>query len=380
MKKILSFLLALWVVFACSASAQINQKLKEEFHGKEAHGYRIVESVSGLRAALKDEKVKVLCFQTFDETIEPAALQELFDWVRSGKTVWFYDARLAPLFGMKPMMLGGTEFRSKPEEGVLGGKKRQGLAAVALSLGSHPVQTGVGQVTIFLPELKGKGDKAPVEYGSIEPAGDTVPLLQFALDSPALVACRREGRGLIVFKSLLWNEPLSGDRFQLNLLEFSAGYQVPDLAGAGKVGHPPGPQAEYVEGSPAVPLDLTRTETAAGLEQASRVEVSSSTSSQAASVPEGDWRLELQDGSFLEGRLEMKMLEFETASSSLKLPPEQIKELIFGDSFRLDRMVTLNGNEQSGLLLTHPIKVRTARGLEEFEKEDLIKLTRSETK
>lgn len=378
MKKILSFLCAFWIAAGCPASAQMGQQLKEEFHDKEAHGYKIVESVSGLRAALKDERVKVLCFQSFGERIEPSALQDLFDWVRAGHTVWFYDARLAPLFGMKPMMLAGTEFRSKPEEGVLGGKKRAGLASVALSLGSHPVQTGVGQVTIFLPELRGAG-ASEAEYGSIEVAGDTVPLLQFALDSPALVACRREGRGLIVFKSLLWNEPLSGDRFQLNLLEFSAGFQVPDLAGAGKVGNPPGPQAEYVEGSPAIPLDLSRTEPVASPARET-AEAVGPRNSQPKTAPGGDWQLQLQDGSFLEGRLEMKMLEFETASSSMKLSPEQIKEVIFGDSFRLDRMVTTNGSEQSGLLLTQPIKVRTARGLEEFEKEDLIKLTRSDVK
>lgn len=346
---------------------------KEDFHEDGAYGIKLVESQSGLRAALHDEKLKVIAFQSFGETLEPEAYQELIDWVRQGHTLWFYDTRLAGAFGMKAYPLTGEEFRHKPEEGVLGGKKRSGLAAVLLSIGSHPIQTGVGQVTIFIPEQKEKDGDKP-SYGAIEVAGDTAGLLQFAVDSPALVACRREGRGLIVFKSLLWNEPLSGDRFQKNLLEFSAGFQVPDLAGVGKVGVPPGPDAEYVEGNPAVPLSV---QPAAAVDSSAKPAQESPEKNGKQVEPEGEWSLELQDGTSLQGSLDMKMLEFETASSSLKLPPDQIKELVMGDSVKLDKLTTAAGKEQSGLLMTHPLRFRTARGVEEFEKEDVVRLTHS---
>jgi len=305
---------------------------------------------------------------------------------------------------MRPVILDCEEFRTKPESGVLGGKKRGGTATVGISLGSHAVQTGVGQVTLFLPQVFLPDVEEPV-YGGIEVAGDTEALLQYGLDSPALVACRREGRGFIVFKSLLWNEPLSGDRFQMNLLEYSAGFQVPGPAGAGKIGNPPGPDAEYIEGSPAEPLlpaterlvmsasktgrevsetdpvlddpsqtrDLSRApEEGAGTVHAVRGKPSDT------SLEKGSWVLELQDGSTVRGEFETKLVEFETGSSSLKLELDKVQSLVFGDSITLDKITTSTGKQQSGLLLSTPIRFRTSRGVEEFEKEDIIKLSRSE--
>ena len=267
----------------------------------------------------------------------------------------------------------------------MGGKKRSGLATVGMSLGSHAVQTGVGQVTVFLPEIAGEDDQKM--YGGIEVEGDTHALLQHSLGSPALIACRREGRGFIVFKALLWNEPLSGDRFQMNLLEYSAGFQVPGPAGVGKVGQPPGPEAEFVEGEPAVPLQAStgqpvapavKPEVDSNGGEVSTQESETGAGEKDVEQAQGGWLLELQDGTKVSGELEGELIEFETGSSSLKLTPDKVKSLVFGDSIRLDRIVTVTGKEQSGLLLSTPIRFRTERGVEEFEKEDLIKLSRSE--
>ena len=256
MRQFWTVLLGAFLALGVPVMAQMGSHLKEEFHDAEAYGIRIIDGVSALRSALHDEEVRVLCFQSFSETLDEESHAELLKWVREGRSVWFYDARLAPAFGMKDTYFSGEDFRTKPEEGVLGGKKRSGLATVGMSLGSHAVQTGVGQVTIFLPEIELE-DEEELVYGGVEIEGDTVALLQSSLDSPALIACRREGKGFIVFKALLWNEPLSGDRFQMNLLEYSAGFQVPGPAGVGKVGDPPGPEAEYWEGEPAVPLQAS---------------------------------------------------------------------------------------------------------------------------
>lgn len=367
-------ILACLMLLVLPCSAQMNAHLKEEFHDSEAYGVAVVETLSGLRSALQKPETRVISFQSFNEEVTPEAVSELLAWVRAGHTVWFYDARLAPLFGMKPVFISAENFRTKPEEGVLGGKKRNGVATVAVSIGSHAVQTGVGQVTLFLPNIEG-ATKKEVTYGAIELEGDTIALLQLALESPALVAARRDGRGFIVFKSLLWNEPLSGDRFQGNLLEFSAGYQVPGPAGVGKVGHPPGPEAEFVAGQPAVPLtppdnpanSSSLQEEVSGTEP---VEIP-------AKATLGMWTALLQDGTSVAGKLESKWIEFETGESSLKLAPDEVNQLEMGSSVRLDRIVTAKGVEKTGLLLTSPLRIRTERGVEEFEKEDIVKLSRS---
>lgn len=370
-------LVAMWVVLlglSSTAVSQVGSHLKEEFQDPEKHGIRIVSRVSEMRAAMHDANVRILCLQAFGETLPAETQSELLEWVRAGRTVWFYDARLAPSFGMKPYLLSDEQFRSKPEKGVLGGSKRAGLATVGISYGSHAVQTGVGQVTVFLPEID-NGSKEPKSYGAIEVAGDTLPLLQFALDSPALMALRREGRGLIVFKNLLWNEPLSGDRFQLNLLDYSAGFQVPGPAGQGKVGMPPGPEAEFVVGEPALPLLAGDPERVTSIPTPPTAAPPKSAHHKAVSR---GWSLELKDGTVLQGALEAEMVEFETGTASLKLKAEELESLEFGSSIKLDRLVTVKGKAQTGVLLTSPLKFRTDRGVEQFEKEDLQRLTREQ--
>jgi len=372
MKRLFS-LICLVVLTTGFATAQMGSHLKEEFHDAEAYGITIVERLSRLRAALLDEDVRVVCLQAFGEEIDEGTQEDILEWVREGHTIWFYDVRQASKFGMRGQYFEATELRTKPEDGVLGGDKHSGVATVAVSLGSHAVQTGVGQVTVFLPNIYQEDKEEPV-YGGVEVDGDTVALLQSDLGSPALIALRREGKGLIVFKALLWNEPLSGDRFQMNLLEYSAGFQVPGPAGVGKVGEPPGPEAPYVEGDPAEPL--TPGEAVAATVEAKTPQVGE-TPTPSTSVKLGDWTLELRDGTALQGVYEEKMVEFETGTRSLKLVPEKIVRLTFGDAVSLDKVLTDTGKEQSGLLLTTPVKFRTERGVEEFEKEDIKQLFRS---
>lgn len=377
-------LLILTLALSSLSSAQMSTHLKEEFHDAEAYGVQIIDGLSTLRASLHNEEIRVLAFQSFGEEMDQEVQAEILEWVRAGNSIWFYDARLAPWFGMKSHFFSAEDFRSKPEDGVLGGKKCKGLATVGISLGSHAVQTGVGQVTIFLPEVELEGTEGVV-YGGIEPEGDTEILLQSEVGSAAFIACRREGRGFIVFKTLLWNEPLSGDRFQMNLLEYSAGFQVPGPAGVGKVGNPPGPEAEYIEGEPATDLGtataaqptVPTTPNREGDPENPPTENTPPTENPPVESEEGPWALELQDGTTIYGEFETKLVEFETGTSSLKLEPGKVRSLEFGSAIKLDRIVTVAGKEKSGLLLTSPIKFRTSRGVEEFEKEDLVKLFRS---
>lgn len=276
---------------------------------------------------------------------------------------------------MQPYYLLPEQFRNKPEKGVLGGKKRPGVATVAVSYGFHPVQTSVGQVTVFLPELKAP-ETGKASYGSVEVEGDTIPLLQFALDSPALVALRREGRGLIVYKTLLWNEPLSGDRFQLNLLEFSAGFQVPGPAGQGRVGHPPGPEAEYIVGEPAVPLGEHRVPTGSpNLENQGQGTLSEP--SDTARKESAAWALELRSGEVIYGEWRQERVDFETGTGSLKLSLEDVQSVEFGNTIRLDELTTVRGKTSKGLLLSTPIVFRSGKDSEDkFDKENVVRIER----
>lgn len=362
-------LLALLLTLSVQAFGQVGSHLKEEFQDPEKHGVRIISRASEIRSAVHDPTVKVLCLQLFGTEVSSEAQQELLDWVRAGRTLWFYDARLAPLFGMQPYFLSSEQFRHRPEKGVLGASKRSGLATVGISFGAHAVQTGVGQVTVFLPEIE--HDDSEKRYGAVEVAGDTLPLLRFALDSPAVVAMRREGRGLIVFKTLLWTEPLSGDRFQRNLLDFSAGYPVPGPAGEGKVGQPPGPEAEYVVGQPALPLPSQASEGPSAT-------VSSPPGKASPSAGLGLWTAQLRDGTKLSGDWVVERIEFETGTESLKLKLDDVEALHLGSSVSLDRLTTRQGKTHSGLLLSWPLKLRTERGVEEFEKEDLELIERQD--
>lgn len=366
----------LWAILfmlTLSSWAQLNSNLKEEFQPDDAHGMRIISRVQEIHSSISDPKTKILALQLWGEPLTFEAQQELLAWIQSGKTLWFYDARLAPQFGMEPYYLNAQQFRNKPEKGVLGSSKRAGLACVAISFGHHAVQTSVGQVTTFLPEIATAGDDT-LSYGAIAIKKDTVALLQFALDSPAIMALRREGRGLIVFKTLLWNEPLSGDRFQHNLLDFSAGYQVPGEAGAGRVGSPPGPTADYVIGDPAIPLDPSlATKTIPPTPNTPPTPPSSQRAN--LKVPQGlHWIARLKDGSEVVGQLENNVIEFETSSSSLKLKSQDLLELELGGNLKLDRITTQQGTTQSGVLTTSVLQFRTDQGLQRLDKDDLERL------
>lgn len=374
-------LLILFFILTLPALAQMGSHLREEFQDEEKYGILIIDGVKAVRNAIHNPDVRVLCFQAFDEELPEQTRQELLAWVREGHSLWFYDARLAPGFGMNPYFLRDEQFKHKPETGVLGSAKRGGYATVAVSFGAHPVQTGVGQVSTFLPSIS-QGKDEPKVYGTVLDEGDTIPLLRFTLDSPCIMAMRREGRGLIVFKNLLWTEPLSGERFQRNLMEFSAGFQVPGPAGQGRLGDPPGPEAEYITGEPAIPLGAEHSSVASAPTKHGETPTNdgSQSGSQSNGNPaklSGGWHLELKDGTTLEGVYEAEELRFETGTGSIKLEPEQLDSLVFGSSVSLDKLTTVKGETSSGLFLSTPIRFRTERGVEEFEKENIVALRRA---
>lgn len=232
-------------LIAPSAVWADDSPLTSEYHKYETLGAKVMTRghAENVRAVIGDPSVHILILQIPFSDFDLSCCGEIMNWVRQGHTLWYYDSRYAPYFGMKAYALSSKQFKGKDEEGELGELKYKGMAAGVMSFEKHESMTGVGQCTVFLPEVERD------VYSAVSVEGDTVPLLQFAADSPALAAVRRDGKGLVVFKPLLWLESLSGKRFQYNLLDYSAGYGVPGVGGEGRIGERIGPEAEYIEAS-----------------------------------------------------------------------------------------------------------------------------------
>ncbi|MEW6278318.1 MAG: hypothetical protein AB1758_06835 [Candidatus Eremiobacterota bacterium] len=346
------------------ASAQMAEQLRTQFHKQEELGVRIVseEDLGSLERLLGNPDVKVICLQVLADKVDEAMAVKLLDWVREGHSLWLYDSRLGKYFGFVDFALKDNMFAHKPETGEYGSRKLDGVATVALAFGTHAVVTGVGQATVFLPYLKEEE-----RYPAVEVKGDTVPVLRFTHDSPALVALRREGRGLIVFKPLMWTIPYSGDRLQSNLLEFSAGYQVPGLAGTEKVGDPPGPKAEYVVGEPAAPLAGASVRVPA---TPMPPDPTATPSPPPTVQTAGMDRVSLA-GDVVEGTVVNQEFRFETGGSSMTLKKADIRRVDVGGSLDLDRLTTVKGDSFKGLLLTRRIEVESKEGRRIIEKQEI---------
>ena len=372
MKSLIGLCLGL-LLAAAPAHAQMAESLKHQMHSEKDLGAQIVteRDLDRLEALTKDPGVKILCLQLWPEAMNATRAKLILDWVRSGKTVWIYDVRLGPWFGFEPCLMTKDQFSNKPESGELGGKSTQGVATVALAMGIHPVVTGVGQVTVYLPLLNKD------QYGALWVKGDTVPLLRFTSDSPAVSAVRREGRGAIFYKPLLWPEALSGDRFQSNVLEFSAGYQVPGPAGTGKVGNPPGPKAEYMTGDPATPLQADSSVTNTTPSNATSVNGTSGnatvTNQPKSKVEYAGDKVE-SGGETLVGRVVTETFRFETGSQSLVLTRKDIKEITLGGNIGLDSVLTWDGKLRKGILVSPSIQIDVNGQVRKIEKRNLQKI------
>ncbi|HXE72075.1 MAG TPA: hypothetical protein VNO81_05400 [Candidatus Nitrosotenuis sp.] len=416
--------LAVLAAAALPVRADLSESLKSQYHRPEELGIQIVtdDNLGQLKSILENPATRLLVLQAGPDRLTEEQAAGILDWVRAGHSVWFYDSRLAHWFGMKEYPLRGEQFRWQPETGDLGNRSTRGAAAVVLACGNHPVVTGVGQCTVFLPLV---GEDL---YSALEVAGDTVPLLQFAPDSPALAALRREGRGLVVFKPLLWPKAFSGERFQLNILEYSAGYPVPGPAGDGTVGHPPGPAAAYVVGSPAVPPAGSAARVQAtplpASEQASPLPVGApspgptasapgpgkntpnigspgpkasaapspaatslastppapATTSAPASPPTADSPgaypdlVRLASEGSLRCRVLLGNLRFETTSRSLTLDRQTVASIQIGQSLDLDRVQTRQGEKLSGFLIFDELVLEAQGGRRVVSKKDIVSI------
>ncbi len=335
------------------AQAQMADSLKSQFHKEEELGARPVgkEEMGTVKSLMADANVKIIALQVLKEEMDEGLAAPLNAWVQAGHTLWIYDARLGPLFGFQPVLMKKDQFTNKDEKGTLGGRDMEGVGTVGLAMGNSPMNTGVGQVSCFLPKLDGD------VYGAVNVTADTQALLRFTYNSPAVAAYRRDGKGMIVFKPLLWPEALSGDRFQSNLLEFSAGYQVPAPAASGeKFGKPPGPNAEVVVGHPATGGAVSEPSANNGTNpQGGRVMASPKN-------PENKDEMDVIGEGVLLGQITNEKLDFETGTASVKLTRAEVESVELSTAGQLDVVHWRDGHTTKGLLMTKKLDIEMPDG------------------
>ena len=359
------------------------------YHAYNELGVKVLTRGNAYNVAdvLADPTVRIFILQVPFEVFDLSCCESIMEWVRQGHTLWFYDSRYAPYFGMKSYYLAAEQFRGRPEEGPIGDVKYKGMAAVVLSFENHVSMTGVGQCTIFIPEV------APGVYSAVAVEGDTVPLLRFASDSPALAALRRDGRGAVIFKPLLWPESLSGKRFQNNLLEYSGGFGVPGIGAQGRFGEEIGASAPYVETQFAAKSQIDKEPVrvpekrenvisqdkyvyAKSLDdQSSNVDVKKSENVPPANHKDANHLVDivtLRNGSTLIGRCSNGEFHFETTSDSLKIKTDEIKVLnVSKNSWSLDKVEQKDGSVASGYLMTEKIHFSVNGEERVFKKDDI---------
>ncbi len=174
------------------------------------------------------EKVKphhFMVLQVLPQNFKKEDAQLLLDWVKRGGVLWFYDSRLAPYFQMENSPLCKKKVEGKPYEGDYGATKVKGINTIAhaLPFAKHDIKKGVQSIQVFLMKV-GKDKYSAV---SSKTKG-VIPVFQVNLEPKAVVALKKIGKGWVIFKPLLWPDVLGGERFQVNLMEFSGGYSVPD--------------------------------------------------------------------------------------------------------------------------------------------------------
>lgn len=395
---------------AMPAHADLQQSLEREYTASNANTYTVTEgNVDNFKQIVADPKVNVVCFQVGAENYKDEYTPIIMEWVRQGGSLWFYDARLADKFGMEMYELRADQFKGQPESGEIGEHSVPGVAVTVMPIKSHAVSTGVASVTVFLPQFETERKV----YGTIMPHEGTENLLQFAADSPAIVALRREGFGTVVYKTLLWEKSLSGERFQRNLIDFCAGYGVPGMGGEGRVGELLSDKANFVTGTAVGSTAGTAAETqATSAEVATKAEVteegkdvskavSSMGEEQAAgekatpsevtegkmpeelaasskeTIAEGAVQLPTQDRMFVAGEGQAKcgrvdmVIEFESGTGSHHFQPGELRRLERGQFGNLDIAELQDGQILKGYLISPKITISTDDGAYTCEKRSL---------
>lgn len=199
------------------------------------------------KLASDPDAYRIVVWQVYPEDAKGDEFDKILPWVAAGGTLWFSDCRFGDKLGFVSAPVGGSEMPPqgcKPSFHEFGKEHHHpgaDMFGVANPGGGNPVLEGVDYVqgwTVRVedPSHHGAGDAM---YSAVRMTKDIQPLLRVdpthgsPLEDRCLAAVRPYGEGYIVFKPLIWEEQYTGGRFQYNLLEWSAGFGVPNMTADG---------------------------------------------------------------------------------------------------------------------------------------------------
>ncbi len=163
----------------------------------------------------KAGNVNFIVLQSKPELLNGKMASSLMSWVERGGTLWFYDSRLASFLGFKnsPMVIKDLESRTMNAE--FGAGKMSGVALGAEAQRGPTITLGVRRIVAFVPEV-GKNS-----YSAVAAQPDLVPLLKVPQQTSLVGALLKRGKGVIIFKPLLWEKQYDGGVFQRRIINYS---------------------------------------------------------------------------------------------------------------------------------------------------------------
>jgi hypothetical protein len=334
-------LVSLVLIYLCTGTlySQIPESLKSQYHTDKELGIKVFTGRNkGDVKILKEnqESAKIVVVQILPKDMDEETAKIVMDWVRGGGTLWYYDSRLAQMFGMEQAPIPTEGLMFKKIDGEYGDvKKHPGIALYAHPFGDHPSLTGVTGAVVFLIDV---GNDT---YSCVNAVGPTKAILKpNIIKDNAIAAIREEGKGRIIFKPLLWQTQVDGARFQGNLKEFSAGFPIPKIT----------------------------------IKQ-SKISDELLVAKKSTNPPSTVDLVTLSDGRTVWGKVVNDSITFETPDKTMQIPLAQIKMLEIDVSSGIDRATTvkeqkINGffSVKGGLQFQTPSGVKVTLEKQEFKK------------
>lgn len=343
-------LLAATLLLASGVAQALPDSIKKQLHKYEEYRILVVEGGKPAETAKKlfarPQDYKIVVWQSLLENTREEDIKKVLEWVDQGGVLWFQDSRLAHLFGMQADPVAKSDLRKfKPHKGTYGGmKKTRGVATLAMAPPTRPhgVLAGIDAVQVFLLEV------APDSFSAVRQTPELIPLLKLeVLSSEPLstkcVSCMQpRGKGFVVLKPLIWTEQLNGDRFQYNLLEWSAGFPVPD---AGAMSGVPMPSAQRTT----------------------------------APVPQFD-EVVTQDQGVVKGTIltsEFSFTSYESGLATLKVPFAEVSDIVMREDGARDAVTGRDGKKRFGTVqLADTLQIRDTNGVvQKLKKMNIIRIT-----
>ena len=317
---------------------------------------------------------RIVAWQALPEDTHPADVQRLLAWVHAGGVLLFQDSRLASDFGFVADPVDGRELKIYKHDNKPYGTHHKYPGTDTLVLrpesSSHPVLAGVDAVQVFLIRVGDAPKHADGQPGglfsALKQTPGMIPLLKFNPTetgpllnrvASALPPC---GKGTIIFKPLVWEEQFTGGIFQYNLLEWAAGYGVPDLTTNGPSGRKP------------LHIHLTLPPTGSASPSAKASPAPSST------VPEDS--LTLVGDRVVLGRIVDSSFQFVDLDAGLDTRTvkfSDVASLAISEDGAYDRVVLVDGRHLKGSIsFPGDLRIREPSGkTDRFKKSEILTLT-----